>query len=70
MLVQEQISQDYMDLSREEMDRKIREAKEALGSSLLILGHHYQQPVPGLQVDKQSCPPHIHCKRLQKLWWD
>jgi quinolinate synthase len=43
VLLQEQISQDYMDLSREETDRRLQEAKKSLGSSLLILGHHYQQ---------------------------
>jgi quinolinate synthase len=41
--VQEQLTQDYLDLSSEEIDRRIRAAKEALGDSLLILGHHYQQ---------------------------
>lgn len=43
MLVQEELSEDYTDLSPEETDRRIYEAKEALGGRALILGHHYQQ---------------------------
>src|SRR3972149_9664720 len=35
--------EDYLDLSEEELDRRISTAKEALGDRLLILGHHYQQ---------------------------
>src|SRR5690349_11863561 len=33
----------YLGLSDEEMDRRITAAKIALGSRLLILGHHYQR---------------------------
>ncbi|HXE80981.1 MAG TPA: quinolinate synthase NadA [Vicinamibacterales bacterium] len=33
----------YLGLSDDEMDRRILHAKEALGSRLLILGHHYQR---------------------------
>jgi quinolinate synthase len=33
----------YLGLSDEEMDRRIRAAKEKLGSKLVILGHHYQR---------------------------
>jgi quinolinate synthase len=33
----------YLSLSDEEMDRRIRAAKETLGSRLVILGHHYQR---------------------------
>lgn len=43
MSVQEQLTHDYLDLPSEEIDRRIRAAKGALGDSLLILGHHYQQ---------------------------
>src|SRR3989304_1446387 len=35
--------EDYLDLSEEELDRRIATAKEAMGDRLLILGHHYQQ---------------------------
>jgi len=34
---------NYLRLDDEEMDRRITEAKCALGSRLLILGHHYQR---------------------------
>jgi quinolinate synthase len=34
---------EYVGLSDEEMDRRIAAAKTALGSRLLILGHHYQR---------------------------
>ena len=34
---------EYADLSREEAADRIRAAKEALGSKLVILGHHYQR---------------------------
>src|ERR1041384_6683312 len=33
----------YIGLSDEEMDRRIAAAKAALGSRLVILGHHYQR---------------------------
>ena len=33
----------YVGLSDEEMDRRIAAAKAALGSRLVILGHHYQR---------------------------
>jgi quinolinate synthase len=33
----------YLGLSDEELDRRIVEAKAALGSRLIILGHHYQR---------------------------
>jgi quinolinate synthase len=33
----------YLALSDDEMDRRIRAAKEKLGSKLVILGHHYQR---------------------------
>ena len=33
----------YLSLPDEEMDRRIRAAKKALGSRLVILGHHYQR---------------------------
>src|SRR5205807_7249690 len=33
----------YLSLSDEEMDRRILEAKHALGRRLVILGHHYQR---------------------------
>src|SRR6186997_1688446 len=33
----------YLGLSDEEMDRRIASARQALGSRLLILGHHYQR---------------------------
>jgi quinolinate synthase len=33
----------YLGLDEEEMDRRIHQAKAALGSRLLILGHHYQR---------------------------
>src|SRR5260221_4381172 len=33
----------YLGLSDEEMDRRIAAAKAALGSRLVILGHHYQR---------------------------
>ena len=34
---------EYLRLSDEEMDQRIAEARTALGSRLLILGHHYQR---------------------------
>src|SRR5947199_601682 len=33
----------YLSLSDEEMDRRILDAKRALGRRLVILGHHYQR---------------------------
>lgn len=35
--------EDYVHLSEEELDRRIREAKRALGDRVMILGHHYQR---------------------------
>lgn len=35
--------EDYLELSSEELDRRITAVKESLGRRLLILGHHYQQ---------------------------
>jgi quinolinate synthase len=33
----------YLHLSEQELDQRIRAAREALGSKLIILGHHYQR---------------------------
>lgn len=41
--IQEPLPDDLQNLSPAEVDRRIRAAKEALGSRLLILGHHYQR---------------------------
>lgn len=35
--------EDYLELSVDDLDRRIAAAREALGRHLLILGHHYQQ---------------------------
>ena len=43
MFVPEPLPQPYASLSLEEMDRRIRAARAALGDRLVILGHHYQQ---------------------------
>jgi quinolinate synthase len=43
VLVQEDLSEEYTELSSEELDRRIEQAKKKLGKRLLILGHHYQQ---------------------------
>jgi quinolinate synthase len=37
------LPEEYLRLADEEMDRRIGTAKSALGSRLLILGHHYQR---------------------------
>src|SRR5579884_379663 len=37
------IPREYALMSAEELDRRIRAAKAALGSKLVILGHHYQR---------------------------
>lgn len=42
-LIQEPLPPEYADLSDEEIDRRIAQAKEKLGKSLVILGHHYQR---------------------------
>ncbi|MEL1135745.1 quinolinate synthase NadA [Desulfitobacterium sp. THU1] len=40
---QKPLPEQYLSLSEAEMDQRIRQAKEALGSKLVILGHHYQR---------------------------
>ena len=35
--------EDYLDLSADDLDKRITIAKETMGRRLLILGHHYQQ---------------------------
>lgn len=42
-MYQAPLPQEYADLTPEEADGRIRAAKAALGSRLLILGHHYQR---------------------------
>lgn len=42
-LVQEPLPPEYAELDDEEIDRRITQAKERLGKSLVILGHHYQR---------------------------
>ncbi|MFZ4506838.1 MAG: quinolinate synthase NadA [Fimbriimonas sp.] len=42
-MVQAPLPREYADLSPEEADSRIRAAKKALGSRLVILGHHYQR---------------------------
>jgi quinolinate synthase len=42
-LIQERIPARYREISLEEASRAIREAREALGSDVLILCHHYQR---------------------------
>lgn len=37
------LPEEYRSLSNEELDRRIRGAKEKLGKDLVILGHHYQR---------------------------
>ena len=39
----QQIPQEYLHYSTEELDRRIGEARKKLGSSVTILGHHYQR---------------------------
>src|SRR3569833_2730715 len=41
--VQEPLPDLYFELSEEETSRRIRAAKDALGTRLVILGHHYQR---------------------------
>ncbi|HSU69999.1 MAG TPA: quinolinate synthase NadA, partial [Micrococcaceae bacterium] len=40
---QGQLPQEYKDASAEELDARIRAAKEALGERVVILGHFYQR---------------------------
>src|SRR5438270_11849648 len=40
---QQPLPPEYRLLSPDELDMRIRDAKEALGSRLVILGHHYQR---------------------------
>lgn len=40
---QQAIPDEYTFMSEVELDQRIRKAKEALGSKLVILGHHYQR---------------------------
>ncbi len=42
-LIQEPLPSEYLGLSQDEMDRRIRQNKSRLGSKLVILGHHYQR---------------------------
>src|SRR3984957_3654767 len=42
-MYQAPLPQEYADLSAEEADKRIVAAKLALGSRLVILGHHYQR---------------------------
>jgi len=37
------IPTEYLNLTEQEMDKRIRQAKAALGAKLVILGHHYQK---------------------------
>ncbi len=39
----QKISNEYLHLSAEELDQRIHEAKQKLGKSVTILGHHYQR---------------------------
>lgn len=40
---QQPIPDEYVFMSETELDKRIRKVKEALGSKLVILGHHYQR---------------------------
>lgn len=40
---QQPIPEEYLNLSDEEMEKRILHIKEELGSRLVILGHHYQR---------------------------
>ncbi len=40
---QQEIPRSYLGLPTEELDRRIRGARAALGSRLVVLGHHYQR---------------------------
>ena len=42
-MYQEPLPTEYAELSMEEADARIQSAKQALGSKLVILGHHYQR---------------------------
>lgn len=42
-MYQEPLPAEYINLSDEEVDRRILEAKQKLGKRLVILGHHYQR---------------------------
>lgn len=42
-MVQDNLPDEYIKLSERDVDDRIAEAKRALGSSLIILGHHYQR---------------------------
>jgi len=42
-MYQAPLPQEYADLSQEEADARIEAAKKALGSRVVILGHHYQR---------------------------
>ena len=37
------IPSEYLHYTTEELDRRISEARKKLGSSVTILGHHYQR---------------------------
>lgn len=43
MYTQQPLPDEYLTLTEEEMDQRIRKVKEELGSKLIILGHHYQR---------------------------
>src|SRR5262245_36372346 len=43
LLERQPLPEKYLGLSDSEMDRRIAEAKQALGRRLVILGHHYQR---------------------------
>src|SRR6185437_5215358 len=40
---QQDIPREYLELSPEELDRRIRYARAVLGKRLVVLGHHYQR---------------------------
>ena len=42
-MYQAPLPHEYADLSMEEADIRIEAARKALGSRLVILGHHYQR---------------------------
>lgn len=41
--IDQDLPEIYRNMTNEELDKRIREAKEKLGSDLVILGHHYQR---------------------------
>jgi len=43
MLFQDPLGEPYKSMSFDELDERIRAAKQSLGDRLVILGHHYQQ---------------------------